>query len=568
MTKMTKHFTHHLDKDTGHEWLNTPLNGKSLVSHALLNKDTAFSLEEREALKLTGLLPVRVENLNEQLNRIHYQFQRFPSDLQKFIFLNSLYHRNEVLFYKFFQEHLEECLPVLYTPGIGSAVKVFSDEYRQPKGLYISYPEQHLINEMLDNWIYPDVELIVVTDGEGVLGLGDQGIGGMNISIAKMMVYCLCGVNPYKTLPIMLDVGTNNASLLKNEYYVGWQNNRISGKEYDQFIKHFIDAIHKKFPNAFLHWEDLGRDNARRILEKYQSQHCMFNDDMQGTGAVTLAALLAAVGATKVPFSNQRIVIFGAGTAGIGIADQLCAAMVRQGLALKEARKRFWLIDKYGLLLEDSASLTDFQKPYARNNKEVEEWATHDLMNVVKNIKPTILVGCSTQRGAFNAEIVSEMSQHVARPIIFPLSNPTDKCEALPENVLQWSEGRALIATGSPFGEVEFRDKKIKIAQCNNALVFPGIGLGVLAVKATRVTDNMLFAASEALSKLAPVRSDPEGSLLPNLSNIRSVSRLVAIDVAKTAIKDKVASFDVIGVEEAIDHILWKAEYKEIRPEK
>lgn len=559
-------FEHHIDKDTGHEWLATALKGKALLQFALLNKDTAFSLEEREKLELVGLLPARIESLDEQVKRIVHQYQRYPSDLQKYIFLQSLHHRNEVLFYKFVSEHLAECFPVLYTPGVGVAVKAFSDEYRQSRGLYINYSEKEHMNKMLDNRMYPDVDLIVVTDGEGVLGIGDQGIGGLSISVAKLMVYSLCGVDPYKTLPIILDVGTNNQTLLNDPLYIGWRANRVHGQDYDDFISKFVTLVHQKFPNAFLHWEDFGRDNARRILDKHKSKHCMFNDDMQGTGVVTLAALLAAINATKIPFENQRVVIFGAGTAGVGIADQLCSAMVRHGLSEKEARKRFWLIDKYGLLMEDSASLTEFQEPYARTKKEVAKWPAFDLMQVVERIKPTVLVGCSTMRGGFTPDIIIEMNKHVARPIIFPLSNPTEKCEALPENILQWTDGSALIATGSPFGTVEYNGKVFQIAQCNNALAFPGIGLGILAVGATNLTDNMLWAASLALSKQAPVRTNPEGSLLPTLSEIRAVSRIVACEVAKMAIKDKVAKKIPSGqIEDVIDAISWKMEYKEIR---
>ncbi|MFO1258720.1 MAG: NAD-dependent malic enzyme [Gammaproteobacteria bacterium] len=559
-------YEHHIDKITGYEWIATALKGKALLQSALLNKDTAFSLEERDKLELVGLLPARVETLDEQVARIRYQYQRYPSDLQKFIFLHSLHHRNETLFYKFVSGHLAECFPVLYTPGVGEAVRFFSEEYRQPRGLYLNFAEKDKMEKMFDNRFYPEVDLIVVTDGEGVLGIGDQGIGGMNISIAKLMVYSLCGINPYRTLPIILDVGTDNKTLLNDPLYVGWRANRVRGQQYDDFIKQFVDLVHQKFPNSFLHWEDFGRDNARRILDQHKSKHCMFNDDMQGTGVVTLAALLAAVNATKIPFQNQRVVIFGAGTAGVGIADQLCAAMIRYGLSQEEARKRFWLIDKYGLLLEDSPSLTTFQKPYARTKDEVAKWPDLDLMNVVRGIKPTILVGCSTVRGAFTPDIIIEMNKHVARPIIFPLSNPTEKCEARPENIFQWTHGSALIATGSPFGDVDYNRKSYRIAQCNNALAFPGIGLGVLAVGASELTDNMLWAASLALSKLAPVRSNPEGALLPALSDILGVSRLVACDVANMAIQEKVATKQLgRQIEDVIDDLIWKAEYKEIR---
>lgn len=563
-------FSRYVDQDTGHEWIETDLRGKALLNTSLLNKGTAFSHEERAELGLLGKLPFEVETLEQQVVRARYQYQRYPSVLQKHIYLNNLHDKNEVLFYKLCSEDLNDIFPMIYTPGVGSAVKEFSHEFRQPRGIYIALPDKDNIEEILDNRAHPDVNLIVVTDGEGVLGIGDQGIGGMDIPIAKLIVYTLCGVDPYSTVPIMLDVGTDNQLLLNDPMYLGWRHKRVRGKEYDEFIEAFVAAVNKKFPNSFLHWEDFGRNNARRILEQYQNVHCSFNDDMQGTGVVTLAAMLAAIGATNIPLEKQRVVVFGAGTAGVGIADQLCDAMVRSGMDEEEARRCFWLIDKNGLLMKDSSQLTEFQKPYARLPEDVHAWTqsnTLDLATVVKEVHPTILVGCSTVRGAFTQEIIEDMAANVANPIIFPLSNPTENAEAQPVNLLQWTQGNALIATGSPFDPVEYNGKTYEIAQCNNALSFPGIGLGIIATQAKMLNDNMLYAASVALSDLAPVRNDSSQPILPGFKDIRHIALTIAQKVARQADEDSLARLTHHGnYSDLINDILWKPDYRPIKP--
>lgn len=561
-------YTTHLDLNTGHEWIETCLTGKALLTAPLLNKGTAFTEQERRELKLLGKLPHRVETLEEQVSRAMHQYRRYSSTLQKFVYLNNLHDKNQVLFYKLLSDNLSELLPKIYTPGVGSAVKEFSREFRQPRGLYIDFLHQDKMREIIQNRTHSGVELIVVTDGEGVLGIGDQGIGGMDIPIAKLMVYTLCGIDPYKVLPIMLDVGTDNPHLLQDEMYLGWRHKRVRGESYDAFIDTFIQEIKSAFPTSFLHFEDFGRSNARRILENYQTQHCVFNDDMQGTGVVTLAALLAAVHASKIPLQNQRAIVFGAGTAGVGIADQLCQSMVRSGIEESVARRQIWLIDKHGVVLQGGADIAPFQLPYARPEDELGLWPDHerDLLSVVKKIKPTILVGCSTVRGAFTEEVVRTMSEQVAQPVIFPLSNPNENAEQTPENVLNWSDGRALIATGSPFEPVHYQGKEITIAQCNNALAFPGIGLGVLAVKAKKLTDNMLWAAAEAISKESPVRKDELLPLLPNVEGIPHLAKVVAIRVAKQAIKDNVATIvPPDSVEDFIQAQLWKPAYRPIK---
>lgn len=560
---MLKYITR-IDPKTRKEWIETHLTGKQLMQMPLLNKGTAFTEEERDELKLLGKLPHRVETLEEQVKRVKNQYRAYVSSLQKYIYLNNLHDKNEVLFYKLLHEDLAETLPLIYTPGVSNAVKEFSHEFRSPRGLYLAYPDRAKMDEVLDNRTHAEIDLMVVTDGERILGIGDQGIGGMDIPIAKLVVYSLCGINPYNALPIMLDVGTDNQELLNNPLYLGWRHPRIRGKEYDDFIHQFVELVKKKFPMSMLHWEDFGQQNARRILETYRTTHCTFNDDMQGTGVVTLAALLAAIQATKKPIQEQRVIVFGAGTAGVGIADQLHNAMQRQGMSSDAAYRQFWLIDREGLLRE-GMSLAFFQTPYARPKEEM--WPDKaDLLTVVKAIKPTILIGCSTVRNAFNEEVVREMTNNVAQPIIFPLSNPNERSEADAADLLNWSEGKALIATGSPYDPVLLNGKKYDITQCNNALSFPGIGIGTIASRAKEVTDNMLWAAANAISEKSPVRQDPSKALLPAITEISVLAPYVAVAVAKQAIADGVArSTPKLELDEFIQENIWRPYYRPIK---
>ncbi|MBS0289869.1 MAG: NAD-dependent malic enzyme [Proteobacteria bacterium] len=565
---MLKYVTHK-DPHTKEEWIETTLTGKQLLTMALLNKGTAFSQQERIELKLLGKLPCRVETLDEQVNRAKNQFARYTSNLQKYIYLNNLHDKNEVLFYKLLYEDLTETLPLIYTPGVSAAVKEFSHEFRQPRGLYIDYPNRDKMSEILDNRTHAEIKLIVVTDGERILGIGDQGIGGMDIPVAKLVVYSLCGINPYHAIPIMLDVGTDNQDLLNNPLYLGWRHPRLRGQEYDDFIHQFVELIHQKFPNSLLHWEDFGIQNARRILEKYRTFHCSFNDDMQGTGVVTLAAALAAVHATKVPWHEQRIVIFGAGTAGVGIADQLYGAIVRNGVSPEKARDQFYLIDRHGLLIE-GMSMAPFQLPYARKGQEQVKWqGKTDLLSVVKEIRPTILIGCSTVRNAFTEEVVRAMTQGVAQPIIFPLSNPNENSEADAADLVAWSQGKALIATGSPFMPVAYQGKAYRITQCNNALSFPGIGIGSIVSQANEVTDNMLWAAALAISERAPVLQDPTLPLLPTVDTITELAIDVAMAVAKQAMQDNMANLKpALDLDTFIQENIWRPYYRAIKLKK
>lgn len=553
---------------TGEKFIETSIAGRHLLTTPQLNKGTAFTQEERQVFDLQGTLPYRVETLDEQVKRAYLQFSAYTTRLQQNIYLMNLSEKNQILFYKLVSHHLAEMLPVIYTPIVGSAVQHYSREFRQPRGLYITYADQHQIDKILQNRSNPDINLIVVTDGEGVLGIGDQGVGGMDIPIAKLMVYSLCGgIDPKRTIPICLDVGTNNQELINDPLYLGCRTPRISGDKYDSFIHTFVERIQAHFPNAFLHWEDFGRGNARRILDQFQNKLCTFNDDIQGTGAVTLSALLAACDVTGIDLLHHRIVVFGAGSAGTGISEQIHDALMRKGLTQEEAYKRFWLIDKQGLILDTDPDLTQSQQPYARSFNEIKDWAIFDKQNpslteTVKQVNPTILIGCSAQPGSFTQEIVEFMASHCERPIIFPLSNPDEKCEAKPADILLWSEGRALIATGTAFPEVEYQNRMLPIAQCNNALVFPGIGLGLLAVQATRLSKDMIWAASQALSEFSPSNKDSFLPLLPSLNDAQIVAKHIAVKVAEVAIESGFAQRNQNKpLDKLIDTLFWEPRY-------
>jgi malate dehydrogenase (oxaloacetate-decarboxylating) len=556
------------DPQTGELYIETSLCGKPLLTTPQLNKGTAFTHEERKDFGLLGKLPNRIESLDEQIKRAYLQFSSYTTRLQQNIYLNNLHDKNQVLFYKLLNHHLSEMLPTIYTPIVGTAVKRFSHEYRQPRGLYIAHSDKNHIEEIVNNRSNPEIDLIVVTDGEGVLGIGDQGIGGMDIPVAKLMVYSLCGgIDPTRTLPVFLDAGTNNQELLNDPMYLGCRHPRINTTDYDDFILTFVNEIRKQFPNAFLHWEDLGRSNARRILDHYQDKLCTFNDDIQGTGAVTLAALLAACDVTGVALKDQKIVVFGAGSAGTGISDQIIDALVRDGLSIQEAHQRFWLIDRQGLLLNNDMDLTDAQKPYGRNPKEIESWSTNDkqhasLTDTVRHVKPTILIGCSAQPGSFSQDIIETMSATCERPIIFPLSNPDEKCEAQPADILTWSKGKALIATGTAFPPIEYHNRMIEVAQCNNALVFPGIGLGILAVSASRLTKEMILAAASTLGTFAPSKKDSFLPLLPSLDDAQTVAKKIAVAVAQSAIASGHAQKNQDeDLEKLIEDMFWEPRY-------
>ncbi|TEA47960.1 oxaloacetate-decarboxylating malate dehydrogenase [Bacillus sp. BH2] len=552
--------------------LETTLRGVEVLSTPLLNKGVAFTQEEREELGLKGLLPPAVLTLEEQARRAYEQFCSQPDDLLKNVYLTALHDRNEVLFYRILTNHLREMLPIVYTPTVGVAIQRYSHEYRKPRGVYLSINDPSGIEEAFANIgaTAENIDLVVVTDGEGILGIGDWGVGGINIAIGKLAVYTAAvGIDPSRVLPVILDVGTNREELLNNPFYIGNRHPRITGEAYDEFIDTFVQAVNKQFPKALLHWEDFSSRNARKILDKYRHDICTFNDDIQGTGAVSLAAVLSAVKASGVPLSEHRVVVFGAGTAGIGIADQVRDAMVRVGVSEEESYKRFWCIDRNGLVTDNMEDLLDFQIPYARKEAEVSEWKENGvigLAEVVKHVKPTILIGTSTVAGAFKEEIIKEMASHVERPIILPMSNPTPLAEAKPADLIEWTEGRALVATGSPFEPVTYNGVTYVIGQSNNALIFPGLGLGTIVVRASVMTDGMFAAAAEAVASMVDT-SQPGAPILPEVEELRNISEMVAIEVAKVAVAEGVARENLSDndIKIAVKEAIWEPEYRQIK---
>ena len=558
------------DKVTGKKILQTSISGKSLLTIPQLNKGTAFSVEERLAFKLLGKLPPKIETLEEQIARSYLQFKSFNEPFKKNVFLNGLLNNNQTLFYALLRKYFAEMLPFVYTPVVGSAVIEFSSEYRYPRGLYITPNDIDNIDIIIQNRTNTNIKVIVVTDGEGVLGLGDQGVGGSDIPVAKLMLYSVCaGIDPNETLPIFLDVGTNNQKLLDDPLYMGLRHKRISQDEYDYFIGKFIESVKKNFPQVLLHWEDFATAKANNNLVKYRDELLSFNDDIQGTGVIATAATISVARITKTSLSEQRIIIYGAGAAGTGIADQIYNALVAGGIDSNQAKKCFWLIDRNGLITDKSTNVTGMQQKFMRDQNEVASWQQDEkgqinLPAVIKNIKPTILIGTSGVHGAFTQEIVESMSCGVSMPAIFPLSNPTYCAEALPEDLIKWTNGEVLIATGSPFKDVNFNDKLYRISQCNNALAFPGLGYGSIVAKATKITDRMLFAASKAISDY--VQDDEDTQLiLPQVKDAAKIVQVVAIAVAKCAIKDNVAGAGINydNIEELLLQSHWDPLYVE-----
>lgn len=505
-----------------------------------LNKGTAFTEKERDRFGLHGLLPTHIESLKSQVARAYVAYQRKPDDLERHIYLRALQDTNEVLFYRLLFEHMEEMTPIIYTPTVALGCQQFSNIYRRPRGLFVSYPQRGSIRRVLRNRPNKEVDVIVVTDGERILGIGDQGIGGLGIPIGKLSLYTLFGgIHPSRTLPIVLDVGTNNPERLQDPRYLGWAHERITGDEYFDFVEQFVRAVRAELPRACLQWEDFATPHARPILQRYRDRLLTFNDDIQGTAAVALGALMAAVKATKKRLRDQAILFFGAGAAATGVADFLREEMVAEGATPSEARARFWMVNRGGLLHERRTDLSPEQRVYAQPWKRVAGWASKEgitgLKAVVANIDAGILIGLSTVGGAFTEEIIREMARKVERPIIFPLSNPTDRAEARPEDLMRWTEGKALIATGSPFAAFEIAGKRLRTSQCNNVYIFPGLGLGVVASKARRITDAMLITAARTLSRFSPALREPSAPLLPPLTSLREISVKIACAVGEEA---------------------------------
>lgn len=548
--------------------LYTPYAGFTLLELPLLNKGSAFTEDERSNFNLHGLLPHVIETIEEQHQRSYQQYTAFNDDINKHIYLRNIQDTNETLFYHLIENHLSEMMPIIYTPTVGEACQRFSDIYRRHRGVFISYPDRGYIDDILQNVNKNNVKVIVITDGERILGLGDQGIGGMGIPIGKLSLYTACGgISPAYTLPITIDVGTNNPQLLNDPIYLGWNQPRISGDEYYSFVDDVLTAVKRRWPKALIQFEDFAQKNAMPLLEKYRDQYCCFNDDIQGTAAVSVGSLIAASRAAGKQLKDQTVAFLGAGSAGCGIAEQIVAQMMAEGLTDAEARARVFMVDRFGLITDNQPNLVDFQRKLVQKTEAVAAWADVDgmisLLDVVKNAKPTVLIGVSGQPGLFTEEIIRTLAANCEHPIVLPLSNPTSRVEAVPADIIHWTDGKALIATGSPFLPVTHNGKVHHISQCNNSYIFPGIGLGVIASQATRVTDNMLMASSMALADCSPKLQNPDADLLPDLDDLQKVSKIIAFKVAQAAIADGVAlplSDELLL--KSIEDNFWKPEYR------
>ena len=563
--------TSHRQSSDGH--YETKSRGLAVLHSPVLNKGTAFTAEERKSLGLVGLLPPVINTLENQVTRAYFQYEQLADAVSKNIYMTALHDRNEVLFYRLFSAHLREMIPIVNDLTVGLAMERYHHECRRPRGVYLSINHLDSIEEAFINFGAgpEDIDLILATDAEQILGLGDWGIGGIEVAIGKLAIYTAAGgIDPARVIPVMLDVGTNRESLLSDPNYVGNPHTRIRGERYDAFIESYVTTVAKLFPHALLQWEDFAPGNGRRILAKYRDRVCTFNDDMQGTGAVTLAAAISAVRACGTPIRNQRVVIFGAGTAGIGIADQLRDAMMRDGLSLRDATARFWCVDEQGLLTEGMASeLRDYQAGYAKRDSDCRGWKHNgspgrfNLAEVVHRVKPTMLIGTSTVPNTFTEEIVKRMAANTERPIIFALSNPQSRAEAAPADLVLWTDGRVLVATGSPFSPVTHKGITYVIAQVNNAMLYPGLGLGAIVSRASRISDGMFAAAANALSSMVTVHQRG-ASLLPHIDDLRAVSLTVAAAVAEVARAEGLSNVPLTDIVQQVNDGMWQPEYARI----
>jgi malate dehydrogenase (oxaloacetate-decarboxylating) len=549
-------------------YLYTHYAGPALLETPLLNKGSAFTERERKSFNILGLVPPRYESIDEQVERAYLQYSSFVSPLNKHIFLRAIQDNNETLFYRLLQKHIEEMMPIIYTPTVGEACERFSDIYRSSRGLFISYEERHLMQDILRNATKRKVRVVVVTDGERILGLGDQGIGGMGIPIGKLSLYTACGgISPAYTLPVMLDVGTNNQKLLDDPMYMGARHPRIEQHQYDEFLEMFMNEVKDRWPEAMIQFEDFAQPNAMPLLQKYRDQVCCFNDDIQGTAAVTLGTILAACRSRQQKLSDMKVVFVGAGSAGCGIAEMLVQQMMFEGADEAQARAQVFMIDRFGLLTEGMEGLRDFQEKLMQTKANVSDWTFSgdyaSLLDVVNCAKPDILSGVSGQPGLFTEQVIRTMSQHCEIPIIFPLSNPSRQVEARPEQVIEWTNGKVVIATGSPFDAVTYEGKVFPIAQCNNSYIFPGIGLGVIASNAKLISDEMLMAASNALAEASPLAKGESDYLLPRLTEITQLSKRIALAVAKVAMDQGLAlTVSEEVMQKRIEKHFWQAEYR------
>lgn len=551
--------------------LYIPYSGPALLSTPLLNKSSAFTQEERANFNLTGLLPPRYETIEEQAERCYRQYLSFDTAMNKHIYLRAIQDKNETLFYRLVQDHLEEMMPIIYTPTVGEACERFSETYRSSRGLFIAYEERDHMEDIIHNATKRNVRVIVVTDGERILGLGDQGIGGMGIPIGKLTLYTVCGgISPAYTLPVTLDVGTNNPNLLNNPMYMGARHPRIGPEEYSEFVDCFIQAVKRRWPKVLVQFEDFAQPNAMPLLQKYRNEICCFNDDIQGTAAVTVGTLLAACRSKGVRLSDQRVVFVGAGSAGCGIAEQIIMQMRSEGVSEPQARSQIYMVDRYGLLVEGMDGLRDFQQRLCQPRSAIAEWPIYSeypsLLEVVDNLRPGVLIGVSGQPGLFTEDVIRTMNRHCTHPIIFPLSNPIKQIEALPQDVMEWTDGTAIVATGSPFAPVVYHDQIYPIAQCNNSYIFPGLGLGVVAANISAITDEMLMLASTTLAEESPLANTGTGYLLPPLTDVARLSRKIAFGIAKIAQQQGLAlemSDEIL--ENKIEKAFWKPVYRTYR---
>jgi malate dehydrogenase (oxaloacetate-decarboxylating) len=555
--------------ETGQKYIEVDVSGYDLINNPVLNKGRSFTAEERIAFRLRGIVPPAYLPPSEIVDKNYQIVVNSPSDLERHIYLRNLQDRNETLFYALLDKYTEQIMPLVYTPTVGLACQKFGQIYRRARGVFISYPNRDCIDEILDHIHFDDTEVIVVSDGERILGLGDQGAGGMGIPIGKLSLYTGCaGIAPNKTLPIILDVGTDNQELLDDPLYLGWRHKRVRGQEYDDFVDKFVQAIKRRFPDVLLQWEDFAQNNALKLLNRYKDQLCTFNDDIQGTASIVVGALLSAINASGVPLEQQKITVVGAGSAGVGISNLIVDAMVDAGLSREAAYANIFLVDRFGLITDKVSSL-DFQKPFVKQLKNYPNWQFADnsnisLLETVQNVKATMLIGVCAQGGIFTRDVVDALSHNCPRPIVFPLSNPTEKAEANPHDVLDWTDGKAIVGTGTAFPLYDTGSGLRRIDQVNNSYIFPGIGLGIRAVNARRITDRMFLIAAKALAEISPSKNDPQANLLPPLKEVRAVSRHIAQAVAKEAVTAKLTSYESLDektINYLIDEYMWAPVY-------